>query len=66
LSQHFRARLPKLHTIFVTGYADSEITSAFPPNAIVLRKPLSRGTLHSALDAVTLPALASRGFAHAV
>jgi PAS domain S-box-containing protein len=65
LSQRFRARLPRLHTIFITGYADSEIATGFPPNAIVLRKPLLRGALRTALDSTTLPALAPRRHEHA-
>jgi PAS domain S-box-containing protein len=66
LSQRVRARLPRLQTVFITGYADAEITTAFPPNAIVLRKPLARGALHSALDALTLPATEPAGFPYAV
>jgi PAS domain S-box-containing protein len=66
LSDRMRGRLPELRTIFITGYADSDITAAFPSNAVVLRKPLARTALRSALDAAALQTIRSRGYAHAV
>jgi signal transduction histidine kinase/CheY-like chemotaxis protein len=66
LSERMGAKLPELRTIFITGYADSDITAAFPSNAVVLRKPLARSALRSALDTTALQTIRSRGFAHAV
>ena len=66
LSQRMRVKLPELRTIFITGYADSDITTAFPSNAVVLRKPLARTALRSALDTAAFQTIRSGGYAHAV
>lgn len=66
LSQRMSAQLPQLCTIFITGYADSDITAAFPSNAVVLRKPLARTALRSAMEAAAIQTIRSGRYAHAV
>jgi PAS domain S-box-containing protein len=66
LSELLKAKLPALRTVFITGYPDAEITSEFPADATVLRKPLSRGNLHAALERSTRPLNSQQGTAYAL
>ena len=66
LAGRMRAKLPELRAIFVTGYADAEITAAFPSNAVVLRKPLARAALRAALDTATFQTIHAGRYVHAL